>query len=449
MTPRLASKRAVNRSARNDGSQFGNAVRPERSAAEGGAKSKGSTPVLRLRARCAGATLSTNGCCSTNARLAVLACLAAAVACSPAGDRAAPGPRPVQVRAAPAAEKDVPVELRAVGRIEANRSVSIRAQVSGAIVAVHFTEGAQVKEGQLLLEIDRRPHAAALAEAKARLAQDRARAENARADAVRYADLVEKEFVTRQQYEAARANAAALEASVGADQAAVDRAALNLAFCSIRAPVAGRTGRLLVQAGNLVSANGPEPLLTLEQVQPVFATFSVPEQHVTALRARSGAPLEVRVTPSGGNPVTGPLTFMDNAVDPTTGTILLKARLANDDERLWPGQVVEVALRIAEWTRAVVVPSSAVASGQQGDYAYVVTADNKVQLRPVEVAQAGEAETVIAKGIAAGELVVTEGQLRLRPDVLVEVMKAGGGAGAVAAPGPAAGGPPGTGGKAR
>jgi multidrug efflux system membrane fusion protein len=255
---------------------------------------------------------------------------------------------------------------------------------------------------------------------------------------VRYADLVEKEFVTRQQYEAARANAAALEASVVADQAAVDRAALNLAYCSIRAPVAGRTGRLLVHPGNLVAANGPEPLLTLEQVQPVFAAFSVPEQHVAALRARSGPALEVRVTPVGGEPVTGALTFVDNAVDSTTGTIFLKARVENEDERLWPGQVVDVALRIAERTRAVVVPSSAVASGQQGDYAYVVTADQKAELRPVEVAQAGEAETVIAKGIAAGELVVTEGQLRLRPGAPVEVMQAG------SAPGP--GGSPGGGG---
>jgi multidrug efflux system membrane fusion protein len=177
-----------------------------------------------------------------------------------------------------------------------------------------------------------------------------------------------------------------------------------------------------VDAGNLVSATSPEPLVTIEQLRPVYATFSVPEQHVGTLRSRRGTALEVRVTPSGGEPATGELTFVDNAVDTKTGTILLKARVGNDEERLWPGQVVEVALRVGERTRAVVVPSSAVATGQQGDYAYVVTAENKVQLRPVEVAQAGEAETVIGKGIAAGELVVTEGQLRLRPDAAVEIL---------------------------
>lgn len=331
--------------------------------------------------------------------------------------------RPVPIRAAPAVEKDVPVEIRAVGKIVANRSVAIRAQVSGPIVAIHFQEGQAVREGALLVEIDPRPLEAALLEATARLEQDRARAENARMDAERYAGLVEREFVTRQQYEAARANAQALQAAVLADEAAVERASLALSYARIRAPISGRTGKLLVHPGNLVTANGPEPLVTIEQVKPVFAEFSVPERHVAALRAERAAPPPVSVRTSGGGEALGKLTFMNNTVDSVTGTILLKAEVPNADEALWPGQIVDVRVRVAERTKAVVVPSGAVATGQQGDYAFVVTADEKAEFRPVEVAQAGDVETVIAKGISAGEVVVTEGLLKLRPGTAVEILE--------------------------
>lgn len=352
------------------------------------------------------------------------ALLALSLACTRGEGKAAAAARPVPVRAAAAVEKDVPVEIRAVGKIVSSQSVAIRPQISGTLVAARFTEGQPVKKGDVLIEIDRRPFEAALAEARAKLAQDRARAENARDDATRYADLVEKEFVTRQQYEAARANAAALEAQVVADEAAVERARLNLAYATIRAPVSGRTGRLLVHPGNLVSAGAPEPLVTIEQLQPVFAEFSIPEYHLSALRGRQGPPPPVRVRVSGGGEeLEGSLAFVNNTVDPATGTILLKARFENEDERLWPGQIVDVHLRVAERARAVVVPASAVATGQQGDYAYVVTAEKKAELRPVEVAQTGETEAVIGKGISPGELVVTEGQLKLRPDVAVEILE--------------------------
>jgi multidrug efflux system membrane fusion protein len=357
-------------------------------------------------------------------RFLPIALAALVAACSRGEGKGPAGPRPVPVRAATAVEKDVPVEVRAVGKIVSSQSVAIRPQVSGTIVAVHFVEGRSVKKGDLLLEIDRRPFAAALAEARARLAQDRARAENARTDATRYADLVAKEFVTRQQHEAARANADALEAQVAADEAAVERARLSLAYAAIRAPISGRTGRLLVHAGNLVSAGSPEPLVTIEQVKPVHAEFSIPERHLSALRARRDAPPAVRLSTSGGGPeVQATLAFVNNAVDPATGTILLKALVPNEDEALLPGQIVDVHLRIAERARAVVVPASAVAAGQQGDYAYVVTADKKAELRPVQVDQAGETEVVVGKGIAAGELVVTEGLLKLRPGAPVELLQ--------------------------
>lgn len=351
--------------------------------------------------------------------------LAALVAsCSRDGGKAAGAVKPVPVRTATVLEKDVPVEVRAVGKIVSSESVAIRAQVSGTLVAAHFKEGQTVRKGDLLLEIDRRPFQAALSEATARLAQDRARAENARADATRYADLVEKEFVTRQQYEAAKANAAALEAQVAADEAAAERARLNLAYASVRAPISGRTGRILVHPGNVVSAGAPEPLVTIEQVKPVFAEFAVPERHLAALRAHRDAPPPVAIrTSASATPVSGTLAFLDNAVDPATGTILLKAHVPNDDEALWPGQLVDVSVQVADRAKAVVVPTSAVASGQQGDYAYVVTPDGKVQVRPVVVDQAGETEVVVSKGLSPGEVVVTEGQLRLRPGVSVEILQ--------------------------
>jgi membrane fusion protein, multidrug efflux system len=356
-------------------------------------------------------------------RLSILGLALLAAACSKK-DGGAGGPRPVPVRAAPAVEKDVAIEVQAIGRIVSSQSVQIRPQVSGTLVAARFVEGQAVRKGDVLVEIDRRPFEAALAEAKAKLAQDAVRAENARADAARYAGLVEKEYVTRQQHEAAKANAAALTAQVAEDEATVQRAQLNLAYCTIRAPLSGRTGRLRVDPGNLVAAGAPEPLTTIEQVKPVFAEFSVPERHLAALRARSDTPPPVRIRPGGdGAEIRGTVAFIDNAVDATTGTVLLKARVANDDEALWPGQTVDVRLQVAERANAVVVPASAVAAGQQGDYAYVVTPERKAQLRPVVVEQAGEKEAVIGKGISAGELVVTEGQLKLRPDVPVEILQ--------------------------
>jgi membrane fusion protein, multidrug efflux system len=333
-------------------------------------------------------------------------------------DQAARGPRPVKVRTAQVALKTAPVEVQAVGRIASARSVAIRARVAGQLVAAHFTEGQAVRQGDLLLELDRRPFEAALAEARANLARDEARAENARAEAARAAELAGKEFVTRQQADAARATAAAADATSAASRAAVQRAELDLAYATLRAPSAGRTGRLLLHPGNLVGA-GTQDLVTIEQVKPVLATFALPERHLAALRA-AGASAIATVRPASGGPsASGPVVFIDNAVDAATGTILVRARLENADEALWPGQVVEVRLRLGERKDALVVPASAVAQGQAGDYAWVIK-DGAAELRPLTVLEAGEREVVVGQGLAAGEVVVTEGQLRLTPGAKVE-----------------------------
>lgn len=361
---------------------------------------------------------------------ALAAALVAAVTasgCSEADPALARAGRPVPVRLATAEEKAVPVEVRATGRVVSAATVAVRAQVSGQLVAARFTEGASVRKGDALLEIDRRPHEAALAEARANLARDEARARNARDDAERLAQLAEKEFVTRQQAEAAAANAAALAATLDAGRAAVRRAELDLSWCTVRAPISGRTGRLLVQPGNLVAA-GAADLVTIEQVKPVWASFSIPARHLPALRARA-TPATALVRPEGGTqdlPAT--VEFIDNAVDAATGTVLVKARLPNEDEALWPGQVVEVRLRLSDGARSVVVPTGAVAAGQQGDYVWVVK-DGAGQLRPVTVAQAGEQETVVASGLAAGEQVVIEGQLKLVPGATIEPLPAPGAGG--------------------
>jgi len=351
--------------------------------------------------------------------LALLAAVAALGGCRGDADAAGKGSRPVSVRTAVAVEKSAPVEVHAVGRIVSNRSVALRPQVSGLLVAARFTEGQRVSEGQVLLEIDPRPYAAALAEARARRDQERAKADNARADASRLVELAANGLIGKQEYETAKAAAAAAEAGAAAAEAAVQRAELNLSWCTLRAPISGRTGRLLVQPGNLVSATGADPLVTIEQTRPVFAAFSIPERHLTLLR-KGGTARRVDVRTSGGSQTAGAVDFIDNAVDLASGTILLKARIPNDDEALWPGQIVEVTVALAERAKAVVVPASAVSQGQQGDYVFVVKGDRTVELRTVAVDQIREDEAVIGRGVAAGETVVTEGQLKLVPGAKVE-----------------------------
>jgi membrane fusion protein, multidrug efflux system len=348
--------------------------------------------------------------------------VAAAAACS----RSHP-PRPaeaVPVSVATVVRRTVPVQVRNVGTVQPITSVAVKAQVGGELTAVHFREGQDVRKGDPLFTVDERPYRAALAQSEAAHARDRAQAENAAAEAKRYADLVQKDYVTREQYDQVRANAEALAATVRADEAAVENARLQLAYCTITSPMEGRTGSLLVQAGNVVKANDV-PLVTINQISPIYLVFSAPEQQFPEIRRRQSGNARLRVdaesATEGRTLASGELTFIDNAVDRTTGTIALKATFRNADRVLWPGEFVTAVLTLQQEPDAVVAPTSAVQTGQQGDYAYVVRADNTAELRPVKVGHALAREVVITSGLSPGDRVVTDGQLRLLPGSRVEI----------------------------
>ena len=415
-------------------------------------------------------------------RLLVLVALLAAAGCSDraSGTQRATAP-PVPVLVAEAVRRDVPLDVSVIGTVQALTTVGVKSQVSGQVVKVNFTEGQDVKAEQLLFTIDPRPFAAALAQAKANvgrdtaqmrqaeaalaqrqaevqqamanLERDQAQLENARVQERRYKTLVEKELVARELYDQFRTNLSALEATLNADRAAVENARaaaqaaaagvenaraviqadeamvetanLNVGYTTIRAPMNGRTGNLMLQAGNVVKANEDNPMVVIAQVHPIYVSFAVPQQHLTAIKQYSAAgPVKVRATaPGATKPAVGRLTFVNNTVDPTTGTIQLKATFDNAENVLWPGQYVDVVLTLTTQP-AVVVPSQAVQPGQQGPYVFVVTPDLTVQPRPLELGRRLATETIITKGLAPGERVVTDGQLRLVPGSRVEIKSA-------------------------
>lgn len=328
---------------------------------------------------------------------------------------------PVPVTVGTVVKKTVPVQIEAVGKVEPLSSVDILARVGGQLTGVHFTEGQEVKKGQLLFTLDPRPYQATLAQAQAALARDKAQAANSAADLKRYGDLVQKEYVTREQYDQIAANSASLGATVQADQAAVEAARLQLSYCRIYAPLTGRTGSLLVHQGNLVKANDTQPLVVIHQIQPIYVSFSVPQANLPDIsRYRAAGSLDVEAAPGEQTEGAqqGTLTFVDNQIDPTTGTILLKATFPNAERSLWPGQFTKVRLVLSR-EEAVVVPSQAVQTGQQGQYVYVVKGDQTVESRPVQVARTVGGDAVVASGLAPGETVVTDGQLRLAPGAKV------------------------------
>ena len=322
-----------------------------------------------------------------------------------------------------ATQKTVPVQLRAIGNAQAYSTVTIKSKVGGELVGVHFTEGQDVKKGDFLFTIDPRPYETALKQAEANLQRDLAKAKSASDDARRYQSLIQRQVVSPQQYEKVRSDADALEATVLADRAAVENARIQLDYCSIRSPINGRTGSLIMQQGNIIKADDVN-LVVINQIIPIDVAFSIPEQFLSEIKkymASGKIQVEVLVPMNEEKPEKGVITFIDNAVDSHTGTIRLKGTFANRERKLWPGQFVNVVLTLATEPNTIVVPSQAIQTGQEGQYVFVVKQDLTVESRPVVAGRTIDTETVIHKGLNVDEKVVTDGQLRLYPGATVEI----------------------------
>ena len=368
---------------------------------------------------------------------AVGAALVAAAGCSAgcatekplapgAGRGGGRGGGPVPVTVAAVVQKAIPLDLTAIGTAEAYSNVAVRAQITGELTSVNFKEGEDVAKGQVLFTLDRRPLEAALKQAEANLNRDQAQAANATAQAQRYADLLKRGIATREQVETASTNAAALQATLGADRAAIDNASVQLEYATIPAPISGRTGALMVHPGNLVRANDVTPLVVINQLAPIYVSFSIPESTLPQLKQFMSAGsirVEARPPTDSTAPASGRITFVDNNVDQTTGTIRVKAEMANADNRLWPGQFVNVIVTLTVDRNALVVPSVAVQNGPPGSYVFVVKPDQTVELRTVEVARIRGTEMVLKGGVEAEDVVVTDGHLRLVPGSRVSIKR--------------------------
>jgi multidrug efflux system membrane fusion protein len=347
-----------------------------------------------------------------------------------AGNSAADGSRKqiaVPVTVSIAEDKSVPVQVNAVGNVQAYSTVSIKSQVEGILTSVHFREGEAVKKGDLLFTIDPRPFEAELNQAKANLARDEIQLENAKRQVERNASVVEKGYVSREQYDQLVANAAVLKAVVQADRAAVENAELKLKYCFIRSPINGYTGQLKVNQGNLVKANDNDnPMVIINQVSPIFVTFFIPERNLAEIKSyMKSRQLCVEVIAQGANmrSVRGEVCFLDNAVNQSAGTICLKAVFNNKEKVLWPGQFVDVLLTLTSQEHATVIPSRAVQMGQEGPYVFVVKPDLKAEYRPIRVGRMQGDEVIVEEGLKPEEKVVTDGQLRLRSGFKVRIVE--------------------------
>jgi multidrug efflux system membrane fusion protein len=359
---------------------------------------------------------------------ALCAALLSMCACS---HKSAGGVVRVPVTVGRATLRAVPYEIAATGTVEPRQTARVESQVTGILSAVEFPEGTDVAAGQILFQIDPRPFQAALDQARATLSRDVAEAVSANRDAARWAELVKSDYVTQSDADAKRTAADAADATVQADSATVQTAELNLGWATIRAPISGRTGRLLLREGNLVRAN-TDPLVVINQIHPILVQFAVPEQQLPLIqRHRTGDPLPILASPSKTDTVfsEGVLTFLDNTVDTTTGTVLLKGEFPNRDNALWPGEFLNVRLRLYVEDSALVVPAQAVMTGQQGTYLFVVNADGTARAQAVTVERSADAYAIVATGVRPGDDVVTDGQSRLVSGAQVEIKSGAGGAG--------------------
>jgi multidrug efflux system membrane fusion protein len=354
-------------------------------------------------------------------RLALAAGLLAACREAPPPTRPAP-----VVAVEPATRGDLPYLVLANGEVEPNRFVAVQAQVTGLLTRVAFAEGDDVRAGQVLFEIDPRPFRAELERVQGVLARDEAQLSRARTDSARYATLARDGYITREQYDQILADVRALTATVDADRATLERARFDLSNATVRAPIAGRTGRLAFREGNVVRALAEPPLVTINEVRPVLVRFAVPEADFAELRTRGGVDraLPVHIRPAVGDTarrIEGTLAFVDNAIDRSTGAVTLKARVANGDGALWPGQFVQVALELAVDSAVVTVPSRAVVQAGSGTFVFTVGEDGAAARVPVTLGRTAGARTVVTGGLAGGERVVVDGQQRIADGARVQV----------------------------